>query len=90
MVSDNIKKNLLDLEYNKNLQYFNSIIILIFTYIIGLIIAFLTNQIDYNNSLQLLFVSFISTCFFVSSVMLIFLFRNKLEYIVIRIKQLNI
>lgn len=55
------KKNLLDLQYNKYLQYINTSIIIFFTYIIGLAIAFITKQIDYNNLNQLFFVVILST-----------------------------
>lgn len=90
MVSDNIKKNLLDLDYNKNLQYFNTIVILVFTYIIGIIIAFLTNQINYENGYQLLFALFFSIIFLLSSSVFMLVFRSRLKIIVNEIKNLNI
>ena len=59
-LSDKTKKNLLDLEYNKHLQYYNTSIILLFTYIIGISIAFITKQIDYRNPRQLVMVAIVS------------------------------
>ena len=90
MVSDNVKKNLFDLEYNKNLQYFNTIIILVFAYIIGIIIAFLTHQIDYENGYQLLFTFFISIIFLIISSVLMIVFRTRLRIIISEIKELKI
>jgi hypothetical protein len=46
------KKNLLDLEYQKNLQYLNTSIIILFTYAIGVVLAFVTGQVDATDSRQ--------------------------------------
>ena len=62
-MNDKIKKNLLDLSYNKYLQYFNTTIIIIFTYIIGVGIAFLTNAVDYKEKEQISTVAFVSIIF---------------------------
>ena len=57
---DKVKKNLLDLQYNKYLQYYNTSIIVLFTYAIGVGISFMTKQINYKILNQLLLVEFIS------------------------------
>ena len=44
-----IKKNLLDLKYSKYLQYYNTMMILLFTYFIAIIIAFVTRQLIFSN-----------------------------------------
>ena len=62
-LSDKTKKNLLDLDYNKHLQYYNTSIILLFTYVIGTFIAFLTKQIDYKNLNQLFLFTAVSIAF---------------------------
>ena len=62
-LSDKTKKNLLDLDYNKHLQYYNTSIILLFTYVIGTFIAFLTKQIDYKNLNQLFLFTIVSIAF---------------------------
>jgi len=49
MLSDNIKKNLLDIKHQRYLQYFNTSTIILFTYIVGIIIGFITKQIDHSN-----------------------------------------
>lgn len=41
-LGDKIKKNLLDLQYNKYLQYYNTSTIILFTYVIGVVIGFIT------------------------------------------------
>ncbi len=90
MISDNIKKNIFDLEYNKNLQYFNNLIILIFTYIIGIFIAFLTKQLNYENGYQLFFALCVSLILFITSSILMLIFKNRMKVILIEIKKLNI
>ena len=52
-MNDKIRKNILDLEYSKYLQYYNTSIVVLFTYLIALIVALFTNQIKYENYLQL-------------------------------------
>ena len=52
-MDNKIRKNLLDLEYNKYLQYYNTSVIIFFTYLIGMIVVLFTNQIKYENYLQL-------------------------------------
>jgi len=57
---DKVKKNLLDLNYNKYLQYFNTSIILFFTYIIAVLVGFITKQINYTNLGQMIMVAIVS------------------------------
>lgn len=54
-----VKKNLLDLEYSKYLQYYNTSIIVAFTYVIGLIVGYFTTGINKNNN-ALYLLAFIS------------------------------
>lgn len=44
-----IKKNLLDADLQKYLQIASTTVIIAFTYLIGISIAYLSNQIDFNN-----------------------------------------
>lgn len=85
-----IKKNLFDLEYTKYLQYYNTSIILLFTYIVGIFIAFITKQIDYRNPKQLLFIAPISTAFIVVITILMLNFREKLTKITKEVKKLKL
>jgi len=85
-----IKKNLLDLQYNKNLQYFNTSIIILFTYIIGVFIAFVTKQIDYKNPNQLALVAFISIIVISMIVNLMLRFRKHLVNILEELKKIKI
>ncbi|MFH0978689.1 MAG: hypothetical protein V1837_05285 [Candidatus Woesearchaeota archaeon] len=59
-LSDRVKKNLLDLHYNKYLQFYTTSIIILFTYAIGVGIAFITKQVNYQNLSQILLVGSIS------------------------------
>lgn len=86
--SNQIKKNLLDLKYNKNLQYYNTSIILLFTYFIGIAIAFITKQIDYTNLAQLFLTGIISIVFISTIVIFMLRFRAHLKIIPEEIKKL--
>ena len=88
-ISDKIKKNLLDLHYTKYLQYFNTSIIVIFTYLIGLGIALLTKQIDYKNPAQLLLAAVITIMFLGAISILLIKFRGHLKSIPQEIKKLK-
>ncbi len=57
---DKVRKNLLDLNYNKYLQYFTTSIILFFTYIIAVLVGFITKQINYTNLGQMIMVAIVS------------------------------
>ncbi len=48
-LNHDIRKNLLDLEYTKTVQYFNTSLLILFTYFIGIAIAIITGQINYVN-----------------------------------------
>ncbi len=89
-MSDLIKKNLLDLSYNKYLQYFTTCVILIFTYIIGLIIALLSKQVNYNSFAQISFVLFISAMFLVPIALFMKSYKTQLNRITEEIKTLNL
>ncbi len=89
-LSDKIKKNLLDLEYNKYLQYYNTSIILLFTYVIGLSIAFITKQINYKDPKQLLLVALISIGFLGIITILILRFKDNLIRIPNQLRKLKL
>lgn len=89
-LSDKIKKKLLDLQYNKYLQYYNTSIIILFTYVIGVAIAFITKQIDYRNMNQIGLVGIISIA--VVSIIIIFMLEMKdhIQNIPNKIKKLKL
>ena len=62
-LSGGVKKNLLDLQYAKYLQYYTTAVIILFTYGIGVAIAFITKQIDFYSIGQMLLVFLISYLF---------------------------
>lgn len=88
-ISNKIKKNLLDLNYNKYLQYYNTAIILLFTYLTAISIVFLTRQIDFGSSIQLLVA--VSLSFFVISILILFPlhFKEHLKKITKEIRKLD-
>ena len=89
-LSENIKKNILDLEYNKLLQYYNTCIIILFTYFIGLISAFFSKQINFFIFKQFISISTISIIFVLLMFIAIMKFRNSMRRVISQIKKLNI
>jgi len=89
-MNDKIKKNLFDLDYNKYLQYFNTCIIIIFIYIIGLLIAIFIKQIDISKTNELLFLTFISLIFFLVILSVLLKLKYNLKNITEEIKKLNL
>ncbi len=87
-LSINIKKNLLDIKHQKFLQYYTITIIVIFTYIIGLIISFLTKQIDYKNVNHVTIVSIISIILLSIAILPLLKFKSELNDIPNKIKNL--
>ena len=89
-LSEKVKKNLLDLQYNKYLQYYNTSIILLFTYFIGVAIAFLTKQVLVSNASQLFLVSIITIIVTSFILLLMLYFKNHQENIFEEIKKLEL
>ncbi|MFA5173703.1 MAG: hypothetical protein WC438_00815 [Candidatus Pacearchaeota archaeon] len=89
-LSENLKKNLLDLKYNKYLQYHNTCIIILFTYFIGVIIAYVTNQINYKAFNENLLAGIISIIIIFFILILISNFNEHLENITNEIKKLKL
>jgi len=87
-LSKTAKKNLLDLNHDKYLQYFNTSIIITFTYVVGMAIAFFTKQIDYNNPNQLFLLGVISIAFLGLISLLLFKFKDDMENIKAEIRRL--
>ncbi|MEK6948213.1 MAG: hypothetical protein AABX19_03125 [Nanoarchaeota archaeon] len=85
----NIKKNILDLEYNKNLQYYNTVIIIISTYIVGVMISLITKQVDYTSLKDFSILSVISSFFIIVNVIFLMKFKERLNKIIEEIKDLN-
>ena len=57
-IGESVKKNILDLQYNKYLQYYNTSVIVLFTYFIGIGVALITEQVDFREGKQLLLLVF--------------------------------
>ncbi len=54
IVSEKIKKNILDLHFQKNLVITSTSIIIAFTYLIGVGIAILTKQLQFDNFISII------------------------------------
>lgn len=88
-LSEKVKKNLLDIQYNKYVQYFNTSVIIAFSYIIGVGITFITKQIDYKNSIQLTTLIIISVIFLGINTSLLLKFKLHQSNILEEIKKLG-
>lgn len=84
-----IKKNLLDLEYQRYLQLYTAVLILIFTYIIGIMVAFLTKQIDIKDVNQIWILVAITLFFMIFAFYFITKFSNNLTKIKEEIKNIE-
>lgn len=74
-LSPTAKKNILDLHYNRYTQQYNTSIIILFTYFIGLLIALITRQVNIQDPRQLLAVGIATAV--ITSVVVHFLFNVK-------------
>ncbi len=87
---DKVKKNLLDLQYNRYLQSYNTSIIVLFTFLIGIGIAFITKQIDYTSFNQMLAVATITIAVVAVIVLLMLQFKGHMSNILQEIKKLKL
>ncbi len=90
MLSDKVKKNILDLEYNKCLLYQTTGIIVVITYLIGVAIGFTTGQIDYKNAKHIASLVFGSLAFVGLIGFLLRQYKKRLKEIPEEIKQLRL
>ncbi len=90
ILREGVKKNLLDLQYSKYLQYYTTTIIILFTYGIGVAIALITRQIDVSSVRQMLLVSLVSSAVVSIIVILLIGFKGHLGNITHEIKKLKI
>lgn len=75
MVSRNL--NMLDLRYTTQLQYFVITVVVLFTYLVGVLIAFMTGQLRESFvSASTVSIAFLSAC-----LILIFRFRRNMRAI---------
>jgi len=84
----NLKLKILELTFNKNLQYKNTLIILLFTYFIGVIISLLTKQLKVSNFIDMYLLA-ISTMFILGfGLILLNEFNSHLDRIIEELKKL--
>lgn len=89
-LSEQSKKNILDLQYAKYLQYFNTSIIIIFTYFIGLVIALFTKQINLADIRHLFLLVLASSLFLIVIIYLLLRFKYRMKNVIEEIKKLNL
>lgn len=83
-----IKKNILDLHYNKYLQWHNTTIVIAITYGVGITLGFITGQINLHSKIQILSVVASSMAVTASMMFLVKKFRYHLKKIPQEIKKL--
>ncbi len=89
-IDDKIKKNLLDLAYNKYLVYQTTTIVIIFTYLVGLSLALISKQIDLQNTGQLLATIIVTLSLLSPATLYFSKTKSHLRQIQEQIKLLNI
>jgi len=78
------------LQYNRYLQSYNTSIIVLFTFLIGIGIAFITKQIDYTSFNQMLAVATITIAVVAVIVLLMLQFKGHMSNILQEIKKLKL
>ncbi|HIH47844.1 TPA: hypothetical protein HA297_06140 [Candidatus Woesearchaeota archaeon] len=87
---DIIKKNLLDLDHTTYLQYTNTATVIMFTYLVGLLVAWLTNQISFSEPKHALKIVALTIVFFFITHGLLVHFYRKIKNIKEEIKNLDL
>lgn len=86
-ISNNIKKNLLDIKYQTYLQYHSITVITMFTYLVGFLIALITNQINTTDEWTLAIT--ITVIFYIISFIILDKFKKELKNIYLTIENLK-
>ena len=87
--NNKIRKNILDIQHNKYLQYFNTTIVILFTYFIGLFIALITKSIDYTNKNHVVITMIVSIAFLSVTTIFLLRFKDKMKGIISEIENLD-
>ena len=88
-MNDTIRKNLLDLHYNKYTQYMTTAIAILVTYVIAVVVAAFTNQLDYENSAQMLILIVLSVSIISAVIITILRIKRHMIRIVNNIRRLG-
>ena len=88
-MNNDIKKNLLDLHFEKNLVIASTSMILGFTYLIGVGVAIITKQINFQNPSSWLLLAIISMLVLGYLTLIFFKARNHVKNILNLIKGLE-
>ena len=88
-MNDDVKKNLLDIHFQKNLIIASTSVILGFTYIIGVSIAVITRQINFKNPMSWLLLAIISMLVLGYLTLIFLRARHHIENILHLIKDLE-
>lgn len=88
MDTQTIQKNILDLKYNKILQYFNTVIITTFTYNLSILIGVFTKQIQLNTLENIFPILLISILLGIICICVIVHLQNRLKEIEKEIRNL--
>jgi len=89
-LSDTVKKNLLDLEYSRYLQYNTTVIVTLFTYVVGITLVIATEQIRLTVSTQFVRVAALSIVVAAIALLLFFIFHQRLKEISEQIRDLEL
>lgn len=82
------KKNILDLQHNKYVQYMTTTIVIAVTYVIGVVLALITKQVSMADGKQLTAVFVMSLTFFLVITAFMAGFAKRLNAITKQIEEL--
>ena len=88
-LTESVKKNLLDLHFSKYLLYQTTVIVIIFTYIVGLSLAFIGKQIKANDLSQVIAVVVVSIVLLSPLIILLLNYRTHMRNILEEIRKLH-
>ena len=88
-MKDGIKKNLLDLHFQKNIAVASTSVVLGFTYLVGVGVAVITNQINFKNPMSWLLLAIISMLVLGYLTLIFLRARHHIQNILYLIKRLE-
>ena len=84
-----LEKNILDLEYNKYLQFSSSVTVILSTFFVGLFLALISHQIDIRSGPQLGLITIVTVVAVAFGIVLLLKWKAKMNGVIIQIKNLD-
>jgi NADH:ubiquinone oxidoreductase subunit B-like Fe-S oxidoreductase len=88
-LSQQTKKNVLDLAFEKNLQFYTTAIIFMMTFAVGVFIALVTKQVSVYDTNQMSVLIIVSIGFYILTGLLLLNFKKHIKRIPEEIKKID-